>query len=95
MDAWYGDIGIALEDGKLVMQFGHTPSLVGDMEPWQQDTFVVRWRDRETRADAFVTFALDPDGNVEQAKIRAVSPETDFSFDFQDLLLKPARKPAA
>ncbi len=93
-DAWYGDIGIALEDGKLVMRFGHTPSLVGDMEPWQQDTFVVRWRDRETRADAFVTFALDPDGNVEQAKMRAVSPETDFSFDFQDLLLKPARKPA-
>ncbi len=94
-DAWYGNIGIALEDGKLVMRFGHTPSLVGDMEHWQQDTFVVRWRDRETRADAFVTFALDPDGNVEQAKMRAVSPETDFSFDFQDLLLKPAGKPAA
>lgn len=94
-DAWYGDIGIALEDGKLVMRFGHTPSLVGDMEHWQQDTFVVRWRDRETRADAFVTFALDPDGNVEQAKMRAVSPETDFSFDFQDLLLRPARKPGA
>ncbi len=95
VDAWYGDIGIGLEDGKLVMRFGHTPSLVGDMEHWQQDTFVVRWRDRETRADAFVTFALDPDGSVEQAKMRAVSPETDFSFDFQDLLLKPAPKPAA
>jgi len=94
-DAWYGDIGITLEGGKLVMQFGHTPSLVGDMEHWQHDTFVVRWHDRETRADAFVTFALDPDGNIEQAKMRAVSPETDFSFDFQDLLLKPARKPAA
>jgi hypothetical protein len=23
--------------------------------------------------------------------MRAVSPATDFSFDFQDLLLKPAR----
>jgi CubicO group peptidase (beta-lactamase class C family) len=94
-DAWYGDIGIAFEAGKLVMRFGHTPSLVGDLEHWQYDTFVVRWRDRETRADAFVTFALDPDGNVEQAKMRAVSPETDFSFDFQDLLLKPVRNPAA
>jgi CubicO group peptidase (beta-lactamase class C family) len=89
-DAWYGDIGIALEDGKLVMRFGHTPSLVGDLEHWQYDTFVVRWRDRELRADAYVTFALDPDGNVERANMRAFSPETDFSFDFQDLLLKPA-----
>jgi CubicO group peptidase (beta-lactamase class C family) len=94
-DAWYGDIAIVAEGGKLVMRFGHTPSLVGDMEHWQHDTFIVRWRDQETRADAFVTFALDPDGNVEQAKMRAVSPETDFSFDFQDLLLRPAHKPAA
>jgi CubicO group peptidase (beta-lactamase class C family) len=93
-DAWYGDIGISLEAGTLVMQFAHTPSLVGDLEHWQYDTFVVRWRDRETRADAFVSFALDPDGNVEQAKMRTVSPETDFSFDFQDLLLLPVRKPA-
>ena len=90
-DAWYGDITIAEERGKLVMRFGHTPSLVGDLEHWQHDTFVARWRDRELRADAFVTFALNPDGSIDQAKMRAVSPATDFSFDFQDLLLKPVR----
>jgi CubicO group peptidase (beta-lactamase class C family) len=90
-DAWYGDITVALESGKLVMRFSRTPSLVGDLEPWQQDTFVVRWRDRELRADAYVTFALNPDGTVDQAKMQAVSPSTDFSFDFQDLLLKPVK----
>ena len=88
-DAWYGDITIALEQGKLVMHFSRTPSLVGDLEHWQYDTFVVRWRDRELRADAFVTFALNPDGTIDQAKMRAVSPTTDFSFDFQDLRLVP------
>ncbi len=92
-DAWYGDIEIAQEGDKLVMRFTHTPSLIGDLEHWQYDTFLVRWRDRELRADAYVTFALDPEGNVEQAKMRAVSPATDFSFDFQDLLLKPAPRP--
>ena len=35
------------------------PSLVGELEHWQYDTFVVRWRDRELRADAYVTFTLD------------------------------------
>ena len=90
-DAWYGDIAITLEQGRLVMRFSHTPSLVGDLEHWQYDTFVVRWRDRELRADAFVTFALNPDGTVDQAKMRAVSASTDFSFDFQDLLLRPKR----
>jgi hypothetical protein len=68
---------------------------VGDLEHWQRDTFVARWRDRELRADAFVTFALDPDGNVEQAKMRAVSPATDFSFDFHDLRLRPVREAEA
>ena len=90
-DAWYGDIGIALEGDKLVIRFTKTPSLVGDLEYWQYDTFVARWRDRELRADAFVTFALNPDGSIDQAKMRAVSPSTDFSFDFQDLLLKPVK----
>ena len=41
--------------------------------------------------DAYVTFALNPDGSIDQAKMRAVSPTTDFSFDFQDLLLKPIK----
>jgi CubicO group peptidase (beta-lactamase class C family) len=88
-DAWYGDVTVALERGTLVMRFGHTPALSGELEPWQHDTFVARWKDRELRADAYVTFALNPDGTIDQVKMRAVSPSTDFSFDFQDLLLKP------
>ncbi|HEY3383455.1 MAG TPA: serine hydrolase [Vicinamibacterales bacterium] len=90
-DAWYGDVTIAEESGKLTIRFGRTPSLVGDLEHWQYDTFVARWRNRELRADAFVTFALKPDGTIDQAKMQAVSPATDFSYDFQDLLLKPMR----
>ena len=91
-DAWYGDIVVEQSGDKLVMRFSHTPSLVGDLEHWQYDTFAVRWHDRELRADAFVTFALNPDGSIGQARMQAISPATDFSFDFQDLLLKPARK---
>lgn len=88
-DAWYGDIRIAFDSGRLVMTFGKSPDLSGDLVHWQYDTFVVRWYDRELRADAFVTFALNPDGSIERARMRAVSPATDFSFDFQDLLLIP------
>jgi hypothetical protein len=92
-DAWYGDITIALENGKLVMRFSHTPSLIGDLEHFQYDTFIARWRDRELRADAYVTFALKPDGSIDQVKMAAVSPATDFSYDFQDLLLVPQSPP--
>jgi len=81
-----------MEDGKVVLRFSHTPGMVGDLEHWQHDTFIVRWRDRELRADAYVTFALNPDGSIDQARMSPVSPETDFSFDFGDLLLKPVEK---
>ena len=94
VDPWYGDVSLAVEQGRLVMRFAHTPQLVGDLSHWQHDSFLVRWRDRELRADAYVTFALTPDGRVDQARMAPASEEVDFSFDFQDLLLKPA-PPAA
>ncbi len=91
-DAWYGDVSLALEGEKLVMTFSKTAQLVGDLDHWQHDTFIVKWRDRSLNADAFVTFALTPDGAVESVKMEAVSPLTDFSFDFHDLKLKPVGK---
>lgn len=90
VDDWYGDIEIEDVDGRLRMRFSRTPLLVGDLEHWQYDTFIVRWLDRELRADAYVTFVLDAEGRVDEARMRAVSPETDFSFDFHDLRLRPA-----
>jgi len=90
-DAWYGPITIRMETGGLVMTFDHTPNMIGDLQHWQYNTFKAHWRDR-TIEDAFVTFALNPDGTIESAKMTAVSPLADFSFDYQDLLLKPAEK---
>ena len=92
VDEWYGDIAIEEQQGRLAIRFTRTPSLTGTLEHWQHDTFIARWADRELRADAYVTFALNPDGTIDQAKMRAVSPATDFSFDFHDLLLKPKGK---
>jgi CubicO group peptidase (beta-lactamase class C family) len=90
-DAWYGPITIRAENAGLVITFDHTPSMIGDLQHWQYNTFKAHWRDR-TIEDAFVTFALNPDGTIESAEMAAVSPLADFSFDYQDLLLKPAEK---
>jgi CubicO group peptidase (beta-lactamase class C family) len=90
-DAWYGEVTIEMVQGRLVMRFSHSPALTGDMEHWQYDTFQVRWRDRSLAADAFVTFALNPDGSIRQVNMAPVSPLTDFSYDFQDLLLTPEK----
>ena len=92
-DAWYGDVTVAAQNGKLSLAMLPTPELIGDLQHWQYDTFVVRWKDRSLRADAFITFQLAPDGQVESAKMAPFSDEVDFSFDFQDLRLIRERKP--
>jgi len=93
VDPWYGTVTVSQSGGGLVMTFDKSPDLVGDMEHWQYDTWLVKWRDRELRADAFVTFTLDEAGTVASASMKPASPEVDFSFDFQDLHLTPVRKP--
>jgi len=92
-DAMYGDATITEENGHLVLRFSHSPALTGDLDHWQYDTFVAHWRAKHVE-DAFVTFALTPQGTVESMKMAAVSPLADFSFDFQDFLFVPAPTPA-
>ncbi|MGW8282613.1 MAG: serine hydrolase [Gemmatimonadota bacterium] len=91
-DPWYGDVLIEQVAGELAIRFSRTPVLVGDLEHWQYDTFLVRWRDPELRADAFITFDLSPTGRVAAARMVAASPAVDFSYDFQDLRLSPRRE---
>lgn len=88
-DDWYGEVEIKLENGQLTMQFKHSPELYGKLEHWHYDTFVARWFDRELRADAFVTFNLDHEGKISEVKMLPFSSDVDFSYDYQDLLLKP------
>jgi CubicO group peptidase (beta-lactamase class C family) len=93
VDPWYGEASIAAGDGRLVLTMTRTPGMVADLEHFQFDTFVARWRrlfmSDTAPADAWVTFCLGPDGAPRQMTMAPVSPATDFSFDFQDLRFTP------
>jgi CubicO group peptidase (beta-lactamase class C family) len=87
-DPWYGTIRISLEDGRLKFESDRNEPLQGPLEHFQHDTFVARWADRRLHADAYVSFLLGPAGDVERIRMQAVSPATDFSYDFHDLDLE-------
>ena len=89
-DALYGDATVALESGRLVLRFSHSPAFVGDLEHWQHDTFIARWRTPHIE-DAYATFSLNPDGSIDRFRMAAVSPLADFSFDYQDLEFRPVK----
>ncbi len=92
-DAWYGDITITLNaQGQLWFDSQRSATLNGPLEHFQHDTFIARWQDRGLNADAYVSFELGPEGGVEGIRMKAVSPATDFSFDFHDLDLRKVAK---
>ena len=94
-DPWYGNAVIRHEGKKQIFAFTRTPDLTGEMEHFQHDTFIVRWKERNFNADAYVTFALNPDGSIDRMKMSAISRETDFSYDFHDLSFTPVKAKAA
>ena len=87
-DAWFGDVTIIEVNGKMHFQAKNAPKLRGDMTYYKGNTFIVKWYDRSLDADAFVNFSLDISGKADGFKMTAISPLTDFSFDFQDLDFK-------
>lgn len=84
-DAWFGDVTISLKNGKLMFASKRSPRLSGEMLYYKGNTFVAKWNDRSLDADAFVKFNLDTEGKAAGMTMEAISPLTDFSFDFQDL----------
>ncbi len=84
-DAWYGDIIITERNGGLWLAFSRTPTLKGPLEPFDGETFRTRFPNT-LEEDTFVKFTL-VDGQPKTATMEAVSPDADFSYDFQDLRL--------
>ena len=84
-DAWLSDVTIAVINGKLRFTSKRSPGLAGEMLPFKANTYVVKWDDRSMDADAFINFTLDTNGQATGFTMKAISPLTDFSYDFHDL----------
>ncbi len=87
-DTWFGEIDITSNNGRTWLTSKRSPKLKGELFPYKGNTLIVRWNDRTMDADAYVMFTTDMDGKPSGMTMKAISPLTDFSFDFQDLNLK-------
>lgn len=90
IDAWRGAATVRREGDRLILKFSRTDRLEGALTPFLGNVFIVRWNDRSLDADAYVRFDQDFGPGIERMTLQAVSPATDFSFDFQDLDFRKA-----
>lgn len=85
IDKWFGEVNITGQNSELWLKSQRSPRLTGKLLYYKGNTFIVKWNDRSFDADAFVKFTTDADGKATGMKMEAISPLTDFSYDFQDL----------
>lgn len=91
-DPWYGTVEVTELDGGLHLAMSRSRSLQGPLDHVRFNTWIARWAQPGLDADAYVTFHLGHDGQVERIEMDAMSPYTDFSYNFHDLDLRPVRE---
>lgn len=84
-DNWFGDVQIWLNNEELWFKSLRSPKLTGKMFIYQANTFAIKWNYQDDPCDAFAMFNLDENGEAVGIKMKGISPNIDFSFDFQDL----------
>jgi CubicO group peptidase (beta-lactamase class C family) len=84
-DNWFGDAVVTLKDGNLWFTCVRSPKLSGKISYYKGNTFAIKWDYQDMECDAFATFSLDEEGNANAIRLKGISPNIDFSFDFQDL----------
>ena len=87
-DKWFGKCEVFLKNGQLWFKSYRSPKLNGAMKFYNANTFAIPWEYRGFDADAFAMFTLDENGKAQTIKLKGISPNIDFSFDFQDLDLQ-------
>lgn len=84
-DNWFGEVRITERKGKLYFASTRSKRLVGEIFYYKENSYAIKWDIRSFHADAFLNFEVDTNGKVNHLKMKAISPMTDFSYDFQDL----------
>ena len=82
------DFSRFIKKGQLWFKSHRSPKLNGPMAFYKANSFAIKWEYKDMNADAFAMFTLDEKGKAQSIKMKGISPNIDFSFDFQDLDLR-------
>jgi len=84
-DNWFGKVEVFINENQLCFKSFRSQKLNGQMHFYKGSTFVIRWEYQYMYPDAFAIFSLNEEGKAQSIKLKGISPNIDFSYDFQDL----------
>jgi hypothetical protein len=91
-DKWFGKVEVFEKGQQLWFKSYRSPKLNGPMAFYNANSFAIKWEYQDMNCDALAIFALDENGKAQSIKMKGISPNIDFSFDFQDLDLQRVEK---
>lgn len=91
-DKWFGKVEVFEKGQQLWFKSYRSPKLNGPMAFYNANSFAIKWEYQDMNCDALAMFALDENGKAQSIKMKGISPNIDFSFDFQDLDLQRVEK---
>ncbi len=87
-DKWFGKMEVFEKGKQLWIKSYRSLKLNGPMNFYNANTFAIKWEYQAMNCDAFAMFSLDETGKAQSIKMKGISPNIDFSFDFHDLDLQ-------
>lgn len=76
----YGKIFVTIKDGKLRMEFEHSPELSATLEHWHYDVWKLAWENKHAWFD-FGTVKFNMDNNLKISGIEFDVPNDDIFFE--------------
>jgi CubicO group peptidase (beta-lactamase class C family) len=75
----YGNVEVKLGEGRLILDFLPSNMLVGDLQTFSGDTFLIDLQDFPLLPQGVVKFFLDEEGIVKELEVDIPNPDFDFT----------------
>ncbi len=84
-DRWFGTMTITQSDNVLRIESTKMVTLTGTLEPFEANSFVIRWDNQNAARDAFIHFDIDPLHQVTGFALHPFSVDVDNDHEYRDM----------
>lgn len=85
VDKWFGKMAVSKVDQQLRINSERMPMLSGNLEPFEENTWVIRWDNENAASVVFIHFTENAAGEIRQFSISPYRVTPPESHEWQDM----------
>ena len=84
-DNWFGTMTITQSGSVLRVESAKMVTLTGTLEPFEANSFVIRWDNKNAARDSFIHFDVDPSHQVTAFTLHPFSVDVSNEHEYRDM----------